>query len=59
MQKMTCSKCGLTAFTSDMELKIHRDKKHGFESRVTDAFERTSMPMDALQIENLRKVRIA
>jgi len=42
-----------------MELQIHRDTKHGFESRVTDAFGRTSMPMDALQIENLRKVRIA
>ena len=59
MQKMTCSKCGLTGFTSDMALKNHRDEKHNFESRVTDAFERASLPIDALQIEKLEKVRIA
>jgi len=62
MQKMTCSKCGLTEFHSDMELNIHRDEKHNFESRVADAFERAqhrlSLPIDALQIEKLEKVRI-
>jgi len=57
--KMTCSKCGLTEFKSDMELKMHRDEKHSFESRVADAFERALLPIDALQIEKLEKVRIA
>ena len=59
MQKMTCSKCGLTEFKSDMALKMHRDEKHSFEARVADAFERASLPIDALQIEKLEKVRIA
>ena len=45
MQKMTCSKCGLTEFHSDMELNIHRDEKHSFESRVTDAFGPASLPI--------------
>jgi hypothetical protein len=43
--KMTCSKCGLTGFKSDMELNIHRDEKHNFESRVTDAFGQASLPI--------------
>lgn len=43
--KMTCSKCGLTGFKSDMELNIHRDEKHSFESRVTDAFGQASLPI--------------
>ena len=59
MEKMTCSKCGLTEFTSDMALKNHREEKHSFEARVMDAFERASLPIDALQIEKLEKVRIA
>ena len=59
MSKMTCSKCGVTGFTSDMALKKHRDEKHSFEARVMDAFERASLPIDALQIEKLEKVRIA
>ena len=53
MEKMTCSKCGLTEFKSDMELNIHRDEKHNFESRVADAFERAqhrlSLPIDVRQ----------
>tara|TARA_R110002020_G_scaffold29323_2_gene92613 strand:+ start:525 stop:779 length:255 start_codon:yes stop_codon:yes gene_type:complete len=47
--KMTCSKCGLTGFKSDMELNIHRDEKHSFESRVTDAFGQASLPIDVRQ----------
>ena len=59
MSKMTCSKCGLTGFTSDMALENHREEKHSFEARVMDAFERASLPIDALQIEKLEKVRVA
>ena len=62
MSKMTCSKCGLTEFTSDIALENHREEKHSFEARVMDAFERAqhrlSLPIDALQIEKLEKVRI-
>ena len=47
--KMTCSKCGLTGFKSDMELNIHRDEKHSFESRVADAFGQASLPIDVRQ----------
>jgi len=53
MKKMTCSKCGLTEFQSQMELKNHREEKHSFESRIAEAFERASLPIDALQIEKL------
>ena len=59
MSKMTCSKCGLTGLTSDMALENHREEKHSFEARVMDAFERASLPIDALQIEKLEKVRVA
>ena len=62
MSKMTCSKCGLTGFTSDMALENHREEKHSFEARVMDAFERAqhrlSLPIDALLIGKLEKVRI-
>ena len=56
MEKMTCSKCGLTEFKSDMELNIHRDEKHSFEFRVAGAFERALMPIDdayAKALDNL------
>ncbi len=59
MKKMTCSKCGLTEFQSQMELKNHREEKHSFESRIAEAFERASLPIDALQIEKLERLRIA
>ena len=59
--KMTCSKCGLTEFKSDMELKMHRDELHGYKSRSwkihQDVIKRTYMPVNSLQIEKLLEMK--
>ena len=61
MRNMTCSKCGVTEFTSDMALKKHRDELHGYKSRSwkihQDVIRRTYMPVNSLQIEKLLEMK--